>query len=224
MSMRPLGTFLKISATVVAIIVLGVLIGRFAVRQDPLTTESTPAVSGLPDSGTEGTNRSSFFKKRAEPRVPEVETNLTSTDVSATATNGMANWEDKIDEILSSDAEVADMAKKLLGLFPKFPEVGQVEAAQHLSNLLDDEGYAPMGRYLTNANTPESVLEVLMRDALNRPASKKLPLFLEVARNPNHPNAAAAREDLEFYLEEDHGTDWKLWEQKMLEWLKENPD
>jgi hypothetical protein len=224
MSMRPLGTVLKISAIVVAIIVLGVLIGRFAARQDPLAPDPAPAVSALAESGAEATNRSTFFKKYAEPRVPEIETNLTSTDVSAPATNGMANWEDKIDEVLSSDAPVPDMAKKLLELFPKFPEVGQVEVAQHISNLLDDDDYAPMGRYLTNASMPASVLQVLMDDALNRPTSKKLPLFLEVARNPSHPNAAEAKAELEFYLDEDYGTNWMLWGEKMQEWLKENPD
>ena len=224
MSMRPLGTVLKISAIIVAILVLGVLIGRFGARQDPVSLEQTPGGSDLPDSGAEGTNRSSFFKKRAEARPPGAETDIVSTNVPATATNGMANWEDRIDEVLGSDAEVADMAKKLLELFPKFPEAGQIEAAQHISNLLDDDDYALMGQYLTNANMPASVLTVLMNDAYNRPDSLKLPLFLEVARNPNHPNASEAKDDLEFYLDEDYGTDWKLWEQKLQEWLKENPD
>ena len=136
----------------------------------------------------------------------------------------MANWEDRIDEVLGSDAEVADMAKKLLEMFPKFPEAGQVEAAQHISNLLDDDDYAPMGRYLTNMSLSASVLQVLMDDALNRPNSMKLPLFLEVARNPDHPNNAEAREELEFYLDEDYGTNWMVWEEKLQEWLKENPD
>ena len=222
--MRPIGTVLKISGIVVAIIVLGVLIGRFAARQDPLTTEPTPAVSGLPDSGAEGTNRSSFFKKRAEAPPPGAETDIVSTNVPATATNGMADWEDKIDEVLGSDAEVADMAKKLLEMFPRFPEVGQVEAAQHISNLLDDDDYAPMGQYLTNASMAAPVLQVLMDDALNRPNSMKLPLFLEVARNPSHPNNAEAKEELEFYLDEDYGTNWMLWGEKLQEWLKENPD
>jgi hypothetical protein len=199
------------------------LIGRFAVRQNPPSADFSPQPREPTTASVEETNRSSFFKKQAEPRAPELATNLVSTDVSATATNGMADWEDKIDEVLGSDAEVAEMAQKLLELFPKFPPVGQVEAAEHLSNLLDDDHYGPMGQYLTNANMPASVLDVLMNDALNRPDSMKLPLFLEVARNPNHPNAAEAKEELEFYLDEDYGTNWVLWEEKLQQWLKENP-
>lgn len=222
--MRPLGTVLKVSAAVLAIVALGVLIGRFAVRHSPPSIESTPVISESTGASAEGTNPSSFFRKRAEPRAPEGATNLASTHVSATVTNGMADWEDKIDEVLGSDAEVADMAQKLLELFPKFPPVGQVEAAEHLSNLLDDDNYAPLGQYLTNASMPASVLQALMDDALNRPDSMKLPLFLEVARNPSHPNAAEAKDELEFYLDEDYGTNWTVWEQKLQEWLKENPD
>ena len=224
LTMRPLGTVLKILAIVVAIIVLGVLIGRFAAHQDPRSPEPAPAVSRLPDSGAEGTNRPSFFKKRAEVRPPGAEPEASVVSTNATATNGMANWEDRIDEVLRADTEVADTAKKLLEIFPKFPEAGQVEAVQHISNLLDDDDYAPMGQYLTNASMAASVLQALMDDALNRPNSMKLPLFLEVARDPSHPNAAEAKEELEFYLEEDYGTNWNVWAEKLQEWLKENPD
>jgi hypothetical protein len=208
----------------VAVLGLGVLMGWFGARRSLPPAEQPVAGPAPAESESGATNRSPFFKRRSEPRVLDIETNILSTNVTAAATNGMADWEDRIDEILGADTEVSDKAKKLLELFPKFPETGQVEAVQHLSNLLDDENYPAMGHYLTNMNMPASVLEALMDDALNRPNSMKLPLFLEVARNPNHPRASEAKDDLEFYLDEDYGTNWKLWEQKLQEWLKENPD
>ena len=39
-----------------------------------------------------------------------------------------------------------------------------MEAAQHLSNLLPDEEYPALAQTLTNAHTPEAVLDVLMTD------------------------------------------------------------
>jgi len=226
MSMSPLRRALTVAAMVLAVVALGILIGWFGTRPGPTAVQQQPPAGPAPlESETVTTNRSSFFKRRAEPRAPEVETtNLVATNVTAAVTNGSAEWEDKIDEILVADTEVADKAKKLLELFPTFPATGQVEAAQHLSNLLDDDDYPAMGRYLTNLNMSPVVLDVLMNDALNRPNSMKLPLFLEMARNPNHPKANEAMDDLEFYLEGDYGTNWMMWEEKLQEWLKENPD
>ena len=58
----------------------------------------------------------------------------------------------------------------------------------------------------------------------NRANSLKLPLVLAVARTENHPLAEEAKDLLELYIEEDHGTDWAKWEDAMHKWLKENPD
>ena len=109
-------------------------------------------------------------------------------------------------------------------MFPRLPEDGQVEVAQHLSNLVEDEDYASLGQLLKNAKLPEPVLDVLMGDLLNRPNAVKLPLFLDLARDPAHAKAEEAKDLLELYLDEDYGTDWNKWQQKMREWLKENPD
>jgi len=70
----------------------------------------------------------------------------------------------------------------------------------------------------------EAVLDVLLADALNRPNSLKLPLLLEVARQPDHPKAGEAKDLLELFLEEDHGKDWGQWQAKLEQWLKDNPD
>jgi hypothetical protein len=36
--------------------------------------------------------------------------------------------------------------------------------------------------------------------------------------------AQEAKEILELYLNEDHGTNWDKWQQEIERWLKENPD
>ncbi|MEY2465616.1 MAG: hypothetical protein QOD03_137 [Verrucomicrobiota bacterium] len=136
----------------------------------------------------------------------------------------LTNWEETVDDILASDGEDSAKVKQLLEMFPKLSEDGQVEVAQHLSNLVDDADYAPVAELLKNAKLPEPVLDVLMGDVLNRPNASKLPLLLEVARTPDHAKAEEARDLLELYLDENYGTDWAKWQEKTKEWLKQNPD
>jgi len=141
------------------------------------------------------------------------------------AVNGpIPDWEQRIDDVLTAKEDEDQKAKRLLDLLPHLPEDGQVEAAQHLSNLLPDEQYAVLAQTLTNAHTPEAVLDVLMTDVLNRPNPIKLSTLLEVARTPDHPKADEARDVLEVFVDEDYGKNWDAWEAAVQKWLKENPD
>jgi hypothetical protein len=146
--------------------------------------------------------------------------------VPATAANPsvITNWEERLDAILEPEGAEADKAKKLLALFSHLPEEGQVEVVQHLSNLVADQDYEALGKLLVDPTLPEDVLEQLMADILNRPNSLKLPLLVEVARNPQHPKAEDAKDLLELYLEEDYGQDWTKWQAKVVEWVQKNPD
>ncbi len=142
----------------------------------------------------------------------------------------IADWEQRIDDVLTGQEDEALKAKKLLDVFDRLPEDGQVEAAQHISNLLPDEQYAELGKRLKDPKTPEAVLEVLMTDVLNRPNQLKLDTLFEVARTPNHPKGEEARDVLEVFLDD---VDWDAvkssgnWEPVRTEkdkWLKANPD
>jgi hypothetical protein len=136
----------------------------------------------------------------------------------------IADWEEKIDGVLTAQEEDGQKAKRLLAMFPNLPEDGQVEAAQHISNLLPDEQYSSLAQALTNAAMPEAVLDVLMTDVLNRPNQIKLETLLDVARTPNHPKAEEARDVLEVFVDENYGEDWTAWKNAVEKWLKENPD
>ena len=140
------------------------------------------------------------------------------------AAGKITNWEQRIDDVLTAEGEENKKARDLLGLLPNLPEDGQVEAAQHISNLLPDEEYASLAPTLTNAATPEAVLDVLMTDVLNRPNGVKLGTLLDVARAPNHPKAEEARDVLEVFVDENYGTDWAAWDAAVKKWLAENPD
>lgn len=145
----------------------------------------------------------------------------TNSSSAPGTTNLFVDWEDKLDDILASEEDDTNKVSQLFAIFQRLPEDGQEEVAQHLSNLVANENYAPLGQLLQNAKLPESVLDVLMGDALNRPNSVKLPLLLDIARNSDHPKADEAKDLIGLYLDED---DPAKWPQKLQEWLKENPD
>ena len=161
------------------------------------------------------------IKPTVAPTIPTVQPrNL----VSVTNTAGTNDWEEKIDDIVGSDDPDTNKVAKLYALFPNLPPDGQEEAAQHLSNLVDDEDYAPLGEMLKNDKLPEGVLDELLADVLNRPNNLKLPALLAVASDANHAKHDEAKDLLELYLGEDYGSDWNTWGQHMTNWLQQNPE
>jgi len=144
--------------------------------------------------------------------------------VTATNTASTNDWDEKIDDIIGSDDPDTNKVAKLYALFPTLPPDGQEEVAQHLSNLVDDEDYAPLGAMLKDDKLPEGVLDELLADALNRPNKLKLPVLLSVASDQNNAKHDEAKDLLELYLGEDYGTDWNSWGTHMTNWLQQNPD
>lgn len=225
--MNEFAKFLKVLAAIVAVFALGGAIGWYGTRgkstsyspqppaQAPLLSTEPPATAGPPAKPTFMANNSRPLT--SDPLQPQV----TGT---VAAVNLITNWEDRLDEILSGKDDEDEKAKSMLKMFPRLPPEGQEEVAQHLSNLVSDEQYPALGQYLTNSSLPEPVLDVLLSDALNRPNKLKLPILVGVARDPANPKAAEAKDLLELYLEEDYGTDWSTWQQKVDEWLTNNPD
>ena len=227
--MNSFSSSLKVLSVVGCVVVAGVFLGWLgtrnsgdtaptAVRFPELPTNttsarvSTPKPDPLLPQPSEGGLRQQFEESGAAPQVQPIPPDL------------ITNWEDRIDSILTSDEEEAKKAKRMLEMFPRLPAEGQEEVAQHLSNLVPDEDYSALGQYLTNATLPESVLDVLLSDLLNRPNSIKLPLLMQVARDARNPESAEAKDLLGVFLEEDYGDNWPAWQTKMDQWLKENPD
>ena len=222
--MRKAFLTIGIVVTVVAAgALLGWLAGRGPVTQNP--SDGQPGVTSPvePHAAPPGTTTSGGTKPAAGANASAGHSAATSpAEVAYIAI--VTNWEDRLEEILNSEADDTNKVKQLFALFPRLPEDGQAEVAQHLSNLVENDDYAPLGQLLKNGRLPEPVLDVLMGDLLNRPNGVKLPMFLDLARTPDHPEASEAKDLLELYLDEDYGADWPKWEQKMKDWLKENPD
>jgi len=219
---------------VVAIIGIGVGVAMWAAHSasmppvPPPTADSSapqrppaPVHISTPVHEVAPTQQTQRVATTPPPTVPTVQPrNL----VNATNTPGTNDWEAKIDDIVGSDDPDTNKVAKLYAIFPTLPPDGQEEAAQHLSNLVDDEDYAPLGDMLKNDKLPEGVLDELLADVLNRPNNLKLPLLLTVASDANHSKHDEAKDLLELYLGDDYGTDWNSWGEHMTNWLQQNPD
>ena len=231
--MQNFSKILKVLGVLAAIVVVGIAIGWIATRgtsgnMPPPKTEPTAQTNltnpPLVAAVVRTTGHPTPLSTNSQPEHPLAENPNHPTGILPPNTTVITNWEDKLDDILGSETDDTNKVKELFQMFPRLPEDGQVEIAQHLSNLVEDEDYAPLGELLKNAKLSEDVLDILMADVLNRPNAVKLPMFLELAKNPEHAKAEEAKDLLELYLDEDDGTDWIKWRDKMNEWLKENPD
>ena len=111
-------------------------------------------------------------------------------------------------------------AKMLLGMLNSLPPEGLETAAREAGERLPDSAYAVASATLLNPQTHGRVLGVLFADLLERPDALALPALLEMARNPAHPFAPAARENLELLLGKNFGSDWPKWDAEIRRVLK----
>lgn len=143
-----------------------------------------------------------------------------ATSATVPATPPIPVWESKIDQVLRSNVTELQTAQILINMLPTLPEEGQVEAANHISNLLADEDYDKVKPLLLNPTTPESVLSVFFTDTMNRADSVKLRAFLDITKISNHPFHEEALSDLQIFLGNDYGGDWLKWSAALEGYLK----
>jgi len=187
-------------------------------------TNSTPLEAAPePEAAAEPTNRRVIVK--ATPRPARRLGSYQAPERSMhTDDEPEPLWETQIDQVLRAEADEAQTARTLITMLPNMPEEGQIEAAHHISNLLDDNDYASLKPTLLNTQMPEEVLSVLFTDLMNRGDEVKLRAFLDVARIPNHPYQEEALSDLQIYLDEDYGIDWNRWSEAVERYLQDNRD
>ncbi len=225
----------KILAVIAAVAAIGIVASVMKLgKVGPNSTvvpETNDNQTAQPPQLTEGSSTSTL--KRVVRVTSPTPSNPTPVMARTTNENPMppkvapgqlADWDEKVSDVLGAEGDEKDKAKKLIDLFPHLPPEGQEEVAHHLSNLVADEDYAPMSNFVTNSALPEAVLDVFVEDVFNRPNAIKLPLLLDIAQDPQHPRASEAKDVLELFLEEDFGSDWTKWHAKMDKWLKDNPD
>ena len=202
------------------LVVLGVLIVAgvvaFALLQQP-----PPAPTALPIAIAAPAPTATPPPFPAETHAAPPPAADTTAPAAGIALTGVAPaWEATIDQILRSNVSEAQMAQMLIAILPTLPEDGQIEAANHIVNLLPDSEYASVRPIVLNASLPESVLSVFFTDLMNREDPTKLNAFLDIAQEPNHPFHDEALSDLQIYVGEDYGDDWGKWKSAVAEYLK----
>lgn len=130
-------------------------------------------------------------------------------------------WEDRLDELLTTEADNATTVRGLVSSMRGLPPEAQEEFVAHAVNLCEDEQFGMLAEIYYNANTPPEVSETIFNDALNRPDEIKLPMLAKTLRNPAHPLAGEAKEILEMYLDLEPGaTPPSGWEQAVNEYIR----
>jgi len=197
---------------IAAVVVVGAVVA-FALLQKPPTPPPTPLALATP------TPAETPFP--APGNVPPVAANSPAAPAAPQVPNTVPPaWENTIDGILRSNVSESQMAQMLINILPTLPEDGQIEAANHISNLLPDSDYGSVRPLLLNSNLPESVLSVFFTDLMNRNDPTKLNAFLDIAQISNHPFQAEALSDLQIYVGQDYGTNWAQWRTAVDQYLK----
>lgn len=196
---------------VLAVVVVGVVVA-FALLQAP---PPPPATLPVAAAATPAPSLDPF------PAAVHPVSAVAATPAPFVLPNGeIPAWEALIDQILRSNVSEAEMAQMLINILPTLPEDGQIEAANHITNLLPDADYNSVRPLLLNASLPESVLSVFFTDLMNRDDPVKLNTFLDIAQMPNHPFHDEALSDLQIYVGDDYGTDWTKWKAGVAQYLK----
>lgn len=130
----------------------------------------------------------------------------------------------KLELILGSTGSAEQKIQDLKEMLSKLDEAEAEAAVQDLTSRVRDEGYSFLKSLAVDPTLPEPVRDEFMVDMLNRPHSVKMPLLLEIARNPDHPDHDSAFDSLEAFTGLKYGADWNGWEKGIQQWMKENPD
>lgn len=128
--------------------------------------------------------------------------------------------DEMIDTILRSDKEIPQMARDLHDLVGRLNGEAQVNASRHLVNLTGDEDYNLIAGYLVDPKTNPEVIEVLFSDLMNRERKLQLPLFMNILKNPAHPQNEEVKNVMTVLAGEDFGTDYTAWDKWAAEELK----
>lgn len=122
-----------------------------------------------------------------------------------------ATWRTNLSAVIESPEGNEQVVDRLLGLLPTLPEEGQVEAAQHMVNLLEDKDYQRAMSLLVGSGALPPVQSVVYADMLNRPNQIKLHGMLTIMAAPGHPLREEVHDALRSLIGHDYGADVDAW-------------
>lgn len=217
------GRLLAILGSIAAVVVLlwaGLAFLLFSEPADPLPRPPEPmnprSAAESPAQDTAFPSRGSTSYEAPEDELPEQPVEEPPDEEPVVFEEA---WQRTINAILTDDAEPSLLSGRLAAALPGMPLEGQLEAAQHMVNLLADEEYATAETVYFNPSMAEPVRRLVFEDFMNRPNTLKLPLLVRTLRESGHPLRNEAIENLQVYLGRDEGTDWTRWDAAVHETL-----
>lgn len=173
------------------------------------STNTTAVDAGTPVS-EESSKTPSVFRRRTHSKTGEADP--------------MEVWDKQIDAILESKGTDAEIADKLLALYPQLPTNSQADLFLEITPRVSNQDYSKLSTIVTNATTPEDVIDELLNDLIDRPDKLRMPVLLDLARTKDNPKSEDAHDLLEVILGEDYGEDWNTWSKKISEWISTHPE
>ena len=129
-------------------------------------------------------------------------------------------WEAAVQYILDSPTPPGVRAQALFGLLSRVPEEALATTTEQATAWLRDRDYsATAAPLIKNPATHGAILSAMFADLMERPDSIALPTLLAIARQPSHPFASAARDNLSLLLGQNRGADWPAWEREIRQHL-----
>ena len=209
-------------AAVLAVGAALVWVWRGSRPEDPLT----PSVAMPPPTISTGTPAVPPAPPIIAPSIPEPASSpaqaeeIVSLAPHLPLSGEMLPWEAAVKRILDSPSGPGVRAQALFGLLPRLPEEALATTTEQATTWLRDRDYAATAAPLIeNPTTHGAILSVMFADLMERPDPVTLPTLLAIARQPSHPFAAAARDNLSLLLGSNHGADWAAWESSIRQRL-----
>ncbi|MEI6177975.1 MAG: hypothetical protein WCS43_13875 [Verrucomicrobiota bacterium] len=124
----------------------------------------------------------------------------------------------------NTNTDIANTAQALINLLPELTKDGQLECAEHISNLLSDEEYPRLLQIWGNPASDPDVLKIFAADLKSRPAQVMMPAMLDAIKVPNHPYHEQAKSTMRVFLDQDCGDDIPQWESAVNAFLEKEAD
>ena len=224
MNSRSVGIF----AVVVTVLIGAAIWFLYSDYAPHAVTQPEPATTTVPKTAP-STSPSTTPDTRPAPGTKTAPTVTNTPPKPAPTPMALTEDDRKIDETLrmfpgNTDKDHTNTAQALINLLPTLSSDGQVEAAQHVSNLLSDEEYGRVMHIWRNPAFNSEVIDVFATDLMNREHKVMLPAMLDAVKMPNHPFHDEAKTTLEVFLDEDYGTDIAKWDKAMKDFLKKEAE
>jgi hypothetical protein len=178
----------------------------------PLAAPAPPDAVGGPAAADADPQRPAESTQSDAPAQMPADADAESAPVLPLVRDAIS-WDSQIKAMTDrTDVTDTEKARALVRMMPSLPEEVLGRAAEEAASRIADRDYEAILRpTVVNPETHGRAMAALFADLMERPDEITLPTLLTIARNPAHPHASSASDNLRLLLGHDFGTDWPKW-------------